>query len=580
MTELKWKFEKPGLKRILAMFLAVCICVTMTQMDVFAAGEAASQNETTPGEGEATPGEGETTPGEGEATPGEGETTPGEEEATPGEGDEEQTVKVTGITLSQTSLSLKTGDTATLTATVLPEDATDKAVTWSTSNASVATVENGTVTAKAAGTATITAKAGEFTASCTVTVTNPAPATIEATGVTLSASSLSLEIGKTATLTATVAPANATNKTVAWTSSNASIATVSNGTVTAKAAGTATITVSTANGKTAVCKVTVVKPAPTGVTLNKKSATVVKGKTLQLKATVAPANASSTSVTWKSSKTSVATVSNSGKVTAKAAGTATITATTVNGKKATCKVTVAAVTLNAKSIPLQVGKSTTAVKVATKSPSNDKVKSYKSSNTKIATVNSKGKVTAKKVGKATITVTMKSGATAKYTVNVQKGKVVTKSLKLDAKSKTLLKGKKATLKVTRNPISATEKITWSSSNKKVVTVDKNGKITAKKAGTATITAKASNGKKATCKVTVPGVTLKATKATIKVGKTTTIKVKSTVVKKDKVKSYKVANSKIAKVDSKGKVTGLKKGKTSVTVTMKSGATAKFTVTVK
>lgn len=571
MTELKWKFEKPGLKRILAMFLAICLCVTMTQMDAFAAVDASSQNEATPGEGEATPGEGEATPGEGEATPGEGE-------ATPGEGD--QTVKVEKITLSQTSLSLKVGETETLQATVLPEDATDKTVTWSTTDASVATVENGVVTAKAAGTATITATADKVTASCNVTVTNPTPSTIDVTGVTLSASSLSLEIGKTAALTATVTPADATNKSIVWTSSNASVATVSNGVVTAKAAGTANITVSAANGKTAVCKVTVVKPAPTGVTLNKKSATVVKGKTLQLKATVAPANASNTTVTWKSSKSSVASVDKNGKVTAKNAGTATITAATVNGKKATCKVTVAAVTLNAKSIPLQVGKSTTAVKVATKSPSNDTAKSYKSSNTKIATVNSKGKVTAKKVGKATITVTMKSGASAKYTVNVQKGKVVTKSLKLNAKSKTLLKGKKAALKVTRNPISATEKITWSSSNKKVVTVDKNGKITAKKAGTATITAKASNGKKASCKVTVPGVTLKATKATIKVGKTTTIKVKSTVVKKDKVKSYKVANSKIAKVSSKGKVTGLKKGKTTITVTMKSGATAKFTVTVK
>ena len=97
---------------------------------------------------------------------------------------------------------------------------------------------------------------------------------------------------------------------------------------------------------------------------------------------------------------------------------------------------------------------------------------------------------------------MKSGAKAKYTVKVQKGKVTTKSLKLNKSKCTLKKGKTLTIKVTRDPITATEKITYSSSNKKVATVDKKGKITAKKKGKSTITVKTSNGKKATCKVTV------------------------------------------------------------------------------
>lgn len=160
------------------------------------------------------------------------------------------------------------------------------------------------------------------------------------------------------------------------------------------------------------------------------------------------------------------------------------------------------VKLNASSIKLQVKKSTSAVKVKSRYPANDTVKSYKSSNTKVATVDKKGKVTAKKKGKATITVTMKSGAKAKYTVNVQKGKVTTKSIKLNKSSCTLKKGKTLTLKVTRNPITATEKITYSSSKKKVATVNSKGKITAKKKGKATITVKTSNGKKATCKITV------------------------------------------------------------------------------
>ena len=160
------------------------------------------------------------------------------------------------------------------------------------------------------------------------------------------------------------------------------------------------------------------------------------------------------------------------------------------------------VKLNVSSITLQVKKSTSVVKIKSQYPSKDTVKSYKSSNTKVATVDKKGKVTAKKTGKATITVTMKSGARAKYTVKVQKGKVTTQKIKLNKSSSTLKKGKTLTLKVTRTPITATEKITYASSNKKVATVSSKGKIKAKKKGKATITVKTSNGKKATCKITV------------------------------------------------------------------------------
>ena len=245
-------------------------------------------------------------------------------------------IAVTSITLSQTTLSLEVGQTATLTATVKPDNATDKTVTWTSSNTSIATVSNGTVTAKAEGTATITAKAGDKSATCTVTVKK---ASIAVTSVTLSQTTLSLEVGQTATLTATVKPDNATDKTVTWTSSNTSIATVSNGTVTAKAEGTATITAK-AGDKSATCTVTVKKAyvAVTSVTLNKTSLSLTKGSSETLTATVSPSNATDKTVTWTSSNTSIATVSN-GLVTAKAEGTATITAS-AGGKSATCAVTV------------------------------------------------------------------------------------------------------------------------------------------------------------------------------------------------------------------------------------------------
>ena len=167
-------------------------------------------------------------------------------------------VLVTGISLNNSNLSLYTGKTATLTATVTPENATNKAVTWKSSDDTIATVDNnGKVTAVKEGTATITVTTedGNKTATCAVTV---AAATVPVTGVTLNKTSTSLYVGDTETLTATVEPSDATNKTVTWTSSNPSVATVENGVVTALARGTAVITATTADGgKTASCTVTV-----------------------------------------------------------------------------------------------------------------------------------------------------------------------------------------------------------------------------------------------------------------------------------------------------------------------------------
>ncbi|MBQ6844006.1 MAG: type I pullulanase [Agathobacter sp.] len=498
-------------------------------------------------------------------------------------------VEPTSVTLNKSSAELYVGGTTMLVPTVNPSNATNKAVTWTTSNAKVATVNNGVVTGVAVGTATITVTtANNKTATCTVTVkensgsVDPEPQPIEVTSITLDKTSAALKKGATVTLTATVNPSNATNKNVTWSTSNAKVATVDKaGKVTAVANGTATITAK-AGTKTATCTVTVTTDV-TNVTLNKSKANLGVGKKLTLKATVSPSDASNQKLTWSSSDSKIAKVDKNGKVTGVKAGTATITVKTANGKKATCKVTVVKATLNATSIPLQIKKSTTALKV-TSTLKGDKVKSWKSSNKNVATVNkTSGKITAgKKTGTATITVTMKSGATATCKVTVQKGKVTTKKLVIDQKKVTLQKGKKVTLTVTRNPITATEKITWSSSNKKVATVTSKGVVTGKKAGTATITAKTSNGKKITCKVTVknPTVKLVKTKATIKVGKTTTIKIKSTFPANDKVKSFTSSNKKIATVTSKGVVKGVKAGKATITVKMKSGATAKFVVTVK
>lgn len=175
------------------------------------------------------------------------------------------TVRVTGVSLNYSSAPVSVGATKALTATVSPSNATNKSITWTSSNTAVATVSSsGVVTGKAAGTATITVKTadGGYTATCTVTVSNP---TVKVTGVTLSPTSPSINVGATKALTATVSPSTATNKSVTWTSSNTAVATVSSsGVVTGKAAGTATITVKTADGGyTATCMVTVTNVTPT-----------------------------------------------------------------------------------------------------------------------------------------------------------------------------------------------------------------------------------------------------------------------------------------------------------------------------
>ena len=152
------------------------------------------------------------------------------------------------------------------------------------------------------------------------------------------------------------------------------------------------------------------------------------------------------------------------------------------------------VSLNATSIPLQKGKSTTAVKATL--TKGDSIAKWKSSNKKIATVDKKGKITAKKTGTATITVRTKKGATASVKVKVQKGKVTTKELTITNvtdKKLTLKKGKTFKIKTSVTPITSPDKISYASSNKKIVTVDKKGKLKAVKKGTATITVK--SGKK-------------------------------------------------------------------------------------
>lgn len=248
------------------------------------------------------------------------------------------TVAIKSVVLNEASVDFYPGETFQLVASVLPSNADGSlAVEWSSSNNGVVTVTDGLLTAVGEGSATVTAAAGSVKATCSVTVLHKA---VPVTGVSLDRTELTLETGATAQLTATVTPAGADDSTPVWTSSDPSVATVSEtGLVTAKAVGTATITV-TAGGKSASCTVTVTTSyvAVESITLSATALDLKVGAEAQLTATVNPSNATENTLVWESSDPKVASVSG-GLVKANAAGSATIKVS-AGGKSATCTVTV------------------------------------------------------------------------------------------------------------------------------------------------------------------------------------------------------------------------------------------------
>ena len=439
---------------------------------------------------------------------------------------EDVKIGVTSVTLDKTDLTLDVNGTAKLNATVKPDDATNKTVTWKSDNEGVAIVDNnGNVTAKAAGTATITATVDGKSVSCKVTVNGQT--TVPVASVELNQTTLELIAGKEATLTATVKPDNATNRTVAWESNATNVATVDNsGKVTAVSEGTATITAK-AGEQTATCTVTVTKAdvAVESVTLNPTTLTLEKGSTGTLTATVAPQNATNNTVTWSSSNPEVATVAN-GTVTAVSAGTATITVTTADGNhKATCTVTVTPKTVPVSGIQVQgtatlyVGNITKlTAKVEPTNATNPAV-TWSSNNESVATVGTDGTVTAVSAGTATITVTTADGnktAECKVTVNAPQTKPVT-GVTLNKSAITLEVNGSEKLTATVEPSDATnQNVTWESNATNVATVGQDGTVTAVSAGTATITATAQDGSgiSGSCVVTVQQADTTALKAKV------------------------------------------------------------------
>ena len=417
-------------------------------------------------------------------------------------------VEVSEITLDTEEADLNVGESIVLSATIVPYYAENQTITWSSSDGSIASAENGTVKALHSGEAVITAStANGKTAECTITV----PGT-KVTGVSLDPSEAQMHIGETLQLEETVIPENADNQNVMWSSSNEAVASVDeDGLVTAEDAGTAIITVTTEDGdKTAQCTITVLKTAVTGVSLDQTVAHMYVRETLQLKETVAPENADNKDVTWSSSDEAVASVNENGLVTAKNAGTATITVTTEDGgKTAECVITVEAVPvqqikLEPISTTLPLGK-TLALKsqVLPENATNPGI-TWTSSEPSIASVDADGTVKALKTGTVTITAAAVDGSGITGTSEITVIVIPVTGIKLNRTTASIQDDGTITLHAEVLPADATYKtITWRSDNPQVAAVDAKGKVTAVKTGTARIIATSADGKKeAVCTVTV------------------------------------------------------------------------------
>ena len=264
----------------------------------------------------------------------------GKDEPTPsgGNGSNETgptTVAVTSVSLNKQTLSLVEGNSETLTATVAPSDATNKAVSWKSSDASVASVDNsGKVIAVKAGSATITVTTtdGSKTATCSVTVT---PKTIEVNDVGLDKAEMEMVAGDSYQFTVTLKPDNASDKTLAWSSSDESVATVDNsGKVTAISEGKVTITVKTSNpAQSASCDITV-KAASipvTGVNIDSWIINIGVNETATITYTIQPEDATNKEVKISSDNTDVVAVDSEGTLVGVSAGSAKVTVNTVDG---------------------------------------------------------------------------------------------------------------------------------------------------------------------------------------------------------------------------------------------------------
>ncbi|MBN2039317.1 MAG: Ig-like domain-containing protein [Spirochaetes bacterium] len=429
-------------------------------------------------------------------------------------------VPVTGVSLNKTNSTILVGGTLQLNPAISPSSAANQNVTWSSNADRIAAVSSsGMVSGISAGSAsiTVTTEDGNYTAACSVTVSDTA---VAVTGVNLNKTNSTIVAGGTLQLNPAISPSNATNQNVTWSSSDTDFATVtSSGLVSGVAPGSAIITVTTNDGGyTAACAITVTSASVpvTGVTLDKITSTIEEDGTVQLNPVISPFNATNQNVTWSSSNTSIATVSSGGQVYGRAPGSATITVTTNDGGyTAACAITVTAapvpvtgVTLDKATSTIEAGGSVQLNPAISPSNATNQNVTWSSSNTDIATVSSSGLVSGVALGTAVITVTTEDGGHSDTCeIEVSSASVPVTHVDLNIENSTIYTGETVQLIPSITPSTAVnQNVTWSSNAPGVADVSSNGLVLGKALGNAIITVTTDDGGYTdTCNITVANI---------------------------------------------------------------------------
>ena len=410
---------------------------------------------------------------------------------------------ITSVVLSDETVTLNVGESYSLNADVLPINASgDHTVTWSVSDESVVSLEDGQITALKAGTATVTVTtSNDLTDECTITVHNPL------IGFSIPEASLDLPLNETYTLEYELLPLDTDDDTtVTFVSSDPSIVSVDeNGTVTANAIGTTVITASLSNGMTAQCEVRVIIPI-TGIMLSDESVDLIVSGTHTLSATILPADTTEDeSVVYESSDTAVATVDASGNIEAIGAGTCEITVTAVSGISAVCTVNVSnpitAVILPVDHIDLNINDQYSIdASVYPLDTTDDQTLIWTVSDDSVISLEN-GQITALNKGDSIITVTSSNGLTAQCTVTVHDSPA---EIILTSEIIYMTVNETATLEYQLLPEDAFDNkvISFISSDSEIVSIDQSGNLTANSVGIATITVSTEDGLTAECQVNV------------------------------------------------------------------------------
>ncbi len=515
------------------------------------------------------------------ATEGEENTNPpaseGEEIVTPPEDEEEETILVESIELVSKKDKFMVGESFGFGAIPEPTDATNVNLDWSSSNTSVATVtDTGLVTAVGEGTAKIICTAadeGKASVSHEITVEGYITKSLEIT-----VDAINWPVGKSSTFKPVVTPAGASTS-FEWTSSNEKVATISEtGKLTAVGVGTATITCKSTDG-TNLSDSCVVNVYPKTESL-RITVDVIRwnaGKSSTFKPVIMPTEASK-KLSWTTSNSKVATISQEGKLTAVGAGTATITCKTTDGTNlsASCKIIVTgsltkSLNITVDTIKWPIGKSSTFKPAITPADASTKF-AWTSSDPTVATISSAGKLTAVGAGETIITCKTTDGTNLQDTCKVIVGSGVrTETLVITVDTIEWPVGRASTFKPVVTPAGASTSFEWSTSNKRVATISSTGKLTAVGEGTAIITCKTTDGSnlQTTCKVIVTGVIttgLKITVDTIRwpAGKSSTFKPVITPANASTKLEWTSSDTSVATVSPEGKLAAIGEGTATIT----------------